>query len=322
MRRSQGADGLGEVAGTEGSAGRFSGTAMMLGSGLSNQVGAATGALAFDAIGPAGVVAVRQWVAGALLMAVGRPRLRAFTWRQWWPLLCLAAVFATMNLSLYTAIDRVGLGLAVTLEFLGPLTVALAASRRAVDLGCALVAGAAVVTLARPQPTTDYAGIALGLLAAVCWASYILLNRTVGARLPGVEGSATAAGISALLYLPVGIVVLAHHPPTLTALACASAAGLLSSAVPFLADLLALRRVDARFFGIFMSVNPVLAALVGLIVLGQALDWVEWLAIAAIVAANAMSILVPGRRSRRTTVRSRPLPTAADRTVSMEPSRR
>ncbi|MFF1698784.1 DMT family transporter [Streptomyces sp. NPDC058257] len=271
--------------------GRLPGMAMMFGSGLSNQVGAATGALAFGVIGPAGVVAVRQWVAGAVLLTVGRPRIRAFTWRQWWPLLCLAAVFATMNLSLYTAIDRVGLGLAVTLEFLGPLSVALAASRRAVDLGCAAVAGVAVVALARPRPSTDYVGIALGLLAAACWASYILLNRTVGARLPGVEGSAAAAGISGLLYLPVGIVVLAHHPPTATALACAATAGILSSAVPFLADLLALRRVDARFFGIFMSVNPVLAALVGMVVLGQALDWVECLAIAAIVTANGVSVL-------------------------------
>ncbi|MEV6752620.1 EamA family transporter [Streptomyces sp. NPDC051214] len=271
--------------------GRLSGMAMMFGSGLSNQVGAATGALAFGVIGPAGVVAVRQWVAGAVLLAVGRPKVRAFTWRQWCPLLCLAAVFATMNLSLYTAIDRVGLGLAVTLEFLGPLTVALAASRRAVDLGCAVVAGAAVVALARPQPSTDYVGIGLGLLAAACWASYILLNRTVGARLPGVEGSATAAGISGLLYLPVGIVVLAHHPPTAAALACAATAGILSSAVPFLADLLALRRVDARFFGIFMSVNPVLAALVGMAVLGQSLGWVEWLAITAIVTANGVSVL-------------------------------
>jgi len=182
---------------------RYLGAALMLGSGLSNQVGAATGALAFPVIGPAGVVAVRQWVAGVLLWAIGRPRVRSFTWRQWWPVLSLALVFATMNLSLYTAIDRIGLGLAVTLEFLGPLTVALAASRRRVDLACALFAGAAVVVLARPQPTTDYLGITLALVAAGCWASYILLNRVIGRRLPGAEGSAAAAGLSALLYVPV-----------------------------------------------------------------------------------------------------------------------
>jgi inner membrane transporter RhtA len=270
---------------------RYAGVALMLGSGLSTQVGAAAGALAFPVIGPAGVVAVRQWVAGVLLWAVGRPRVRSFTWRQWRPVLSLAVVFATMNLSLYTAIDRIGLGLAVTLEFLGPLSVALAASRRRLDLGCALAAGAAVAVLARPQPTTDYLGIALGLIAAACWASYILLNRVIGWRLPGTEGSAAAAGLSALAYSPIGIVTLLHHPPTRAALGYAATAGVLSSAVPFLADLLTLRRVPAQLFGVFMSVNPVLAALVGLVVLGQSLGWAEWLAVTTIVTANGVSVL-------------------------------
>jgi inner membrane transporter RhtA len=282
--------------GAAGRGNRSAGVLLMLGSGLSNQVGAAAGALAFPVIGPAGVVAVRQWVAGVLLWVIGRPRVRTFTWRQWWPVLALALVFATMNLSLYTAIDRVGLGLAVTLEFLGPLAVALAASRRRVDLGCALLAGAAVVALTRPQPTTDYLGIALALLAAGCWASYILLNRVIGRRLPGAEGSATAAGLSALLYVPIGIVTLRHHPPTAAALGYAAAAGILASVVPFLADLLTLRRVPARFFGVFMSINPALAALVGLVVLGQALGWVEWLAIVTIVTANAVSVATAGDR--------------------------
>jgi inner membrane transporter RhtA len=279
-----------------GGSGRLAGVALMLGSALSNQVGAATGALAFPVIGPAGVVAVRQWVAGVVLLVVGRPQVRRFTWPQWWPVLSLALVFATMNLSLYTSIDRIGLGLAVTLEFLGPLAVALAASRRPLDLACATFAGAAVVVLARPQPTTDYLGIALALLAAVCWASYILLNRVIGRRLPGAEGSAAAAGVSALAYVPIGMATFAHHPPTATALREAAAAGILSSAVPFLADMLALRRVPARLFGVFMSVNPVLAALVGLVVLDQSLGWPEWLAIAAIVTANTVSVLAAGRR--------------------------
>ncbi len=277
--------------------GRLAGIAMMCGSGLSNQTGAALGALAFPVIGPAGVVAVRQWVAAVLLLAVARPRLRSFTARQWRPVLLLAAVFAIMNLSLYSAIDRVGLGLAVTLEFLGPLAVALAGSRRAVDLGCALVAAGGVVTLTRPQPSTDYLGIGLGLLAAVCWASYILLNGTIGRRLPGAEGSAAAAGISGLLFVPVGIVVLLHRPPTVGALVCAAVAGVLSSAVPFLSDVQALRRVPARFFGIFMSVNPVLAAVVGLVVLGESLTWSAWAAIAAVVVSNAVSVLASGRRA-------------------------
>ena len=275
---------------------RWPGIAMMTGSALSNQLGAATASLAFPVIGPVGVVAVRQWVAGIFLLTVGRPRIRSFTWSQWWPILLLAAVFGTMNLSLYTAIDRLGLGLAVTLEFLGPLSVALAGSRRRKDLGCALVAAMGVAVLARPQPTTDYAGIALGLLAATCWASYILLNRVIGQRLPGTEGSACAAGLSAVLFIPVGVAVLVRHPPTIGALGCAAAAGVLSSAVPMLADLFALRRVPTGLFGIFMSVNPVLAALVGLVVLDQTLGWTQWLAVAAIVTANAMQGALPSAK--------------------------
>ncbi|TDD72165.1 EamA family transporter [Actinomadura rubrisoli] len=283
---------------------RWAGVAMMLASGTSNQAGAAIGALAFPVIGPAGVVAVRQWVAAAVLLAVGRPRLRAFTRAQWRPVLALAAVFATMNLSLYTAVDRIGLGLAVTLEFLGPLTVALAGSRRRVDLACALAAGAGVVVLTRPQPTSDYLGLGLGLLAACCWAGYILLNRSIGRTLPGAEGSAAAAGLSGLLFVPVGAAVLVLHPPTPAALACAAAAGVLSSAVPFLADLLALRRVPARFFGVFMSVNPVLAAAAGLLILGETLHWTQWTGILAIVTANLVSVLTT-RRAPAAPVRPR-----------------
>ncbi|HMH35412.1 MAG TPA: EamA family transporter, partial [Streptosporangiaceae bacterium] len=277
----------------------WTGPALMFGGALSNQLGAATGALAFGVIGPAGVVAIRQWIAGIVLLAAGRPRWRSFTWAQWRPVLLLALTYGTMNLSLYTAIGRLGLGLAVTLEFLGPLAVALATSRRRTDLACALVAGAGVVALTRPRPATDYVGIGLGLLAAACWASYILLNREIGRRLPGAEGAAAAAALSALVFVPIGIVVLLRHPPTVAALACAAAAGILSSAVPLLVDLLALRRVPAGYFGIFMSVNPVLAALIGLLILRQPLSWEAWLSIAAIVAANAVSALrrqVPGPR--------------------------
>jgi inner membrane transporter RhtA len=274
--------------------------ALMLSSSLGSQTGAAIGALAFPVIGPVGVVAVRQWVAGVILLVVGRPRLRSFTRQQWLPVLGLAAVFATMNVSLYTAIDRVGLGLAVTLEFLGPLSVALVAActatptgfRRRITLACGLLAAVGVVVLTRPQPTTDYVGIALGALAGLCWAGYILLNRTLGRRLPGVEGPAAAGALSALVYVPVGIVALLAHPPTPTALAFALVAGVLSSVVPFLADLLALRRVPAHSFGIFMSLSPVFAAAIGAAVLGEVLAAVDWLAIGLIVSANAVAVSV------------------------------
>ncbi|MEU1854404.1 EamA family transporter [Streptomyces sp. NPDC019990] len=280
---------------------RWSGVALMVGSGLSNQVGASIAALAFPVLGPVGVVAVRQWVAAVVLLSAGRLNLRLFTAAQWRPVLGLAAVFATMNLSLYAAIDRIGLGFAVTLEFLGPLAVALASSRRRIDLACALVAAAGVVVLTRPRPSTDYLGVGLALIAAVCWGCYILLNRTVGERLPRLQGSAAAAAVSGLLYLPLGTAALWLHQPTVSALLCALAAGVLSSAVPFLADLLALRRVPARFFGIFMSVNPVCAALIGMLMLDQHLGAASWLAITVIVTANAVSVGTPASHSKKKT---------------------
>nr|WP_236677624.1 EamA family transporter [Streptomyces actinomycinicus] len=275
--------------------GRPAGVAAMALSGLSNQTGAAVAALAFPVLGPLGVVAVRQYVAALALFAVVRPRLRAFTWRQWWPVLLLGGVFGTMNLSLYSAVDRIGLGLAVTLEFLGPLAIALAASRRRLDAGCAVLAGAGVVVLMRPRPSADYTGMGLALIAAGCWASYILLNRLVGRRVPGAQGAAAASAVSAVAFLPVGIAVALRHPPTPGALLGAMAAGVLSSAVPYLTDLLTLRHVPPRAFGLFMSVNPVLAAVVGWVILGQGLGGVEWAGIGAVVTANAVSIATTPR---------------------------
>ncbi|MFJ6416098.1 EamA family transporter [Paeniglutamicibacter sp. NPDC091659] len=275
------------------------GVALMLLSGLSNQAGASLASLAFPVLGPAGVVAVRQWVAAIVLVAVGRPRLRRFSAAQWRVVLGLALVFAVMNLSLYAAIERIGLGLAVTLEFLGPLAVALAGSRRITNVLCAVAAAGAVAVLVRPTPSTDYLGVGLALLAAVCWAGYILLNREVGARLPGLEGSAAAALVSGILYLPVGAWVLWQHPPTVAVLVYALAAGVLSSAVPFLADTLALRRMPAHSFSMFMSVNPVFAALIGLAALGQQLDVPAWLAIVAIVGANIVALSTSHRSTRR-----------------------
>jgi inner membrane transporter RhtA len=180
----------------------LAGVATMIGSGTSNQVGAAVGAHAFGAIGPAGVVAVRQFVAVAVLLPVARPNVRRFTWSQWWPTLLLGVVFAVMNLSLYTAVDRIGLGLAVTLEFLGPLGVALAGSRTWLDLCCAAGACLGVYILVLPGPTSDYLGLGLALLAALCWAAYILLNQLLGTRLPGLQG--TGRG-----HLGVGVAVRA-----------------------------------------------------------------------------------------------------------------
>jgi inner membrane transporter RhtA len=275
----------------------MTGVCTMLASGLSTQLGAAIGSLAFPVLGPVGVVAIRQYVAAVVLLIVGRPRLWSFTRRQWGLVLLLAADFGVTNLSLYTAIDRIGLGLAVTLEFVGPLAIALAGSRRRVDLGCAVLAVAGVVALMRPRPTADYLGLGLGLLAAAGWAAYILLNRSLGQRIPGAQGTAAAAVLSALVFLPIGAGLAIHHTPSAGAIGSAVAAGILSSAVPFLADMFTLRRVPAEAFGLFMSVNPVLAAAVGALFLGQELDMAAWVSIAAIIAANAISILT--QRTRR-----------------------
>jgi inner membrane transporter RhtA len=271
------------------------GIATMLGSAASNQIGAAVGAHAFPAIGPSGVVAVRQFVAALVLWPVARPDPRRFTRAQWWPTVLLGLVFATMNLALYTAIDRIGLGLAVTLEVLGPLAVGLSGSRTRKDLLCAVAAAAGVYVLVLPGPSSDYPGVALGLVAAGCWAAYILLNRLLAGRLPGLQAPAAATSISALLYLPVAVTLIATGRLGAAGLGYAVAAGLLSSVIPYAADLIVLRRVPPRFFGLFMSVHPVLAAVAGAALLGQRLGAHEWAGIVLVIAANAVAVVTRGR---------------------------
>ncbi|HET8595955.1 MAG TPA: EamA family transporter [Intrasporangium sp.] len=265
---------------------RGAGIAAMLASSASNQAGAALGAMAFSAIGPMGVVAVRQFVTALVLAPVARPRFRSLRRQEWWLVLALAGVFGTMNATLYASIDRIGLGLAVTLEFLGPLAVAIASSRRAVDIACAALAGVGVVVLTDPGPTTDLIGVGLALVAAGCWASYILLNRALGQRLPGIRGTAAASVVSAAAWTPIAVVWFATHLPSLSAVVLAVGCGLLSSAIPYAADLLVLRRVPAQLFGTLTSLNPVWAALAGWALLGQALHAHEWVGVAVIVTSS------------------------------------
>ena len=257
---------------------------------LVNQVGAASGALAFDAVGPPGVVAVRQWVSAAVLLPIARPPVRRLTRAQWWPVLLLAAVFGTMNLSLYTAVDRIGLGPAVTLEFLGPLGVALAGSRTRRDLLIAAAAATGVYVLVLPGPASDLVGIAAGVLAACAWAGYILLNRLAGSRLPGLQAPAIASGLCAVAFSPVLVVQAAQGRLTGAPLLAAVGAGVLASAVPYAADLLVLRRVSPRVFGVAMSVHPVMAALAGMVLLGQVLAVHAWIGMGIVVLANATAV--------------------------------
>lgn len=265
---------------------RLQGVSLVLGSAAANQVGAALGALAFPVIGPVGVVAVRQFTTAAVLLPSVRPSLRGLRAEQWRLIIGLVTVFSVMNLSLYAAVERIGLGLAVTLEFLGPLAVAIGSSRRLLDALCAVLAGVGVVVLTNPGPATDLVGIGLALLAAVAWGSYILLNRSIGQELPGLQGTATASMVTALVWLPIAVAWFTEHPPTLLAIGLAVACGLGSSVVPYVTDVLSLRRLPAQTFGTLASFNPVWAALIGWLILGQRLDANEWLGIAFIVASN------------------------------------
>ncbi|PPF45234.1 EamA family transporter [Pseudoclavibacter sp. AY1F1] len=278
--------------------GVLTGSALLTGSGLSNQLGAAFGALAFDALGTSGVVAVRQLVSAAILLPVARPKFRSFTWAQWWPALLLGVVLATMNLSLYGAVDRIGLGLAVTLEFLGPLAVALCSSRTRADLLLAAGAALGVYVLLLPDASSDVLGYALGLLAACCWASYILLNRMLGGRLSGLQAPATATLVSSLLTLPITVHLIADGRFLGWPLLLAALSGLLCSVIPYSIDVIALRWVTTRFFGVFMSINPMFAALAGVVVLGEVPVAHEWIGMAIIVGVNAIAVSRGLKRSR------------------------
>lgn len=273
---------------------RAGGAATLVASALSNQLGAATGSLAFPVMGPVGVVAVRQLVAAIVLVPLVRPRLRELEWSQWWPILLLAVSFGTMNLGLYASIQRIGLGLAVTLEFLGPLAVALISSRQKASALCAVAAAVGVIAITQPQASMDFVGIGLGLIAACSWAAYILLNRTVGRRVQGIQGTAAATGVSAMLFLPVAVVIFMSQPVNGFSVMCAVGAGILASVLPYVADLIALRRVPAHLFGVLMSINPVFAALIGAVALHEELAVGQWAGIGLIVAANA-AVLLLGR---------------------------
>nr|WP_255479412.1 EamA family transporter [Quadrisphaera sp. RL12-1S] len=201
-----------------------------------------------------------------------------------------------MNLTVYEAVSRTGLGLAVTVEFLGPLAVAVGTSRRALDAIAAVVAAVGVLVLVAPGPTSDVAGIALALAAAAAWASYILLSRALGARLPGLRGAAAAATVLAVAWaLPVLLVVLLARPPW-QAVALAAVCGVLSSALPYPADMAALRRLPASTYSTLLSANPVWAFLAGVVLLGERVAVHELVGGALVVVANAAVAALPAHR--------------------------
>ncbi|TAL12426.1 MAG: EamA family transporter [Frankiales bacterium] len=255
---------------------------------VSVQVGSSVAKGLFDDLGAAGITVLRLGLAALLLLALLRPAVRAWSRESWTAALLLGGAMAGMNLVFYLSLRTVPLGVAVTVEFLGPLLLALVQTRRAVDLLWAAVAAAGVALLGLGSATSaPLSGLLLAFVAGLFWAGYILASARVGQQLPGTDGLAVALAFAALLVLPFGAsgaaAVLEHPSLLLGALAVA----LLSSVISYGLELSALRRIPTRVFGILMSLEPAAAAVAGLVVLGEALGSREVLALVLVSLASA-----------------------------------
>jgi inner membrane transporter RhtA len=260
---------------------------LVLGAVFSIQFGAALAATLFDDIGPGGTVTLRLLFAAVVLLLLWRPRLSAYTAADLRLAIVFGLVLGAMNAFFYESIDRIPLGVAVTLEFVGPLGVAIVGSRRGLDLVWAGLAAAGIVLLGGGVGgANDALGVAFALIAGACWAAYILLNARLGKRFPGGSGLAIGMSVSALAALPLGIADAGSDLLDPAVLAVGLAVALLSSAIPYSLELEALRRVPAKTFGVLMSLEPAVATLSGLVVLGQSLHALDLLAIALVVAAS------------------------------------
>ena len=287
---------------------------------VSVQVGAGLAARLFSQVPPAAVTGLRLWTAAVLLAVLGARGLRreitGLIRRRAWTDAAVVVAFgltlAVMNYSIYQAFARIPLGVAVTVEFLGPLAVAVAASRRVLDLAWVVLAGAGVALLSRaggaPAATAghagagpavaghelaglDLAGLLFALAAAVSWAVYILLSAATGRRFPGSSGLTVAMAVAALAVTPSGLLAGGRSLLRPAVLGTGAAIGLLSSIIPYSLELETLRRVPAKVFGIWMSLEPAVAALVGLVMLGQSLSLAEWAAIGCVTVASAGAAL-------------------------------
>jgi inner membrane transporter RhtA len=259
-------------------------TVFVLGAVASVQVGAALAKQLFPAVGSAGAVTLRLVAAAALLVAVARPSVRRLERAQLRPLLAFGVVLAVMNLAFYGALERIPLGVAVTIEFSGPLAVAALGFRRARDLTWVALAALGVVLLtgggaALLSGDLDPVGVALAGAAAVCWAGYILLSQRVGAVLPSLHGLALALCVAAVAVVPVGVMTAGTALLDPRLLAIGAGVGILSSALPWALEMVALRSLPAATFGVLMSLEPAVAAIAGLILLRE---WLTPLQVAAI----------------------------------------
>jgi inner membrane transporter RhtA len=251
------------------------------------QFGAALAATLFDDLGPAGTSLMRLGFAAVILVALWRPRPSAYSA----PALRLATLFGlmlgVMNLSFYEALDRIPLGIAVTLEFAGPVTIAVALSRRRLDLLWVALAVGGILLLANPGGgSLDPVGLLFIAVAAAAWAAYILLAQRAGAVFSGGSGLAIAMVVGALVPLGPGIAQAGSHLLDPGLLALGAGVALLSSVIPYTLETEALRRVPAHVFGVLMSLEPAVAAIAGYLVLHQRLSTRDAVAICLVIAAS------------------------------------
>jgi inner membrane transporter RhtA len=255
---------------------------------VSTQGGAAFATTLFDEIGPLGAAWLRAAFATCILavaalatgggVRLGRGALRAAV--------ALGVVMAAMNACFYESLERVPLGVAVTAEFVGPLAVAVIGSRRVLELVWILLAGAGVALLGSPGVDVSIAGLGFALGAGACWALYIVVGKRLGQQGSVLQGLAVSVAVATVLLTPFGVIDGGGRLGEPWILGAALGVGLLSTAVPYASELLALRRVRSSTFAILLSLQPAVAALVGLVALGQDLHGLEWLAVCLVIAAS------------------------------------
>lgn len=254
---------------------------------LSAQLGTSFAKLLFAALGPAATVSLRYLCAALVMLAIWRPTLRARSRAELRAVALLGLALAGLGLRSYAALERIPLGVTMTLQFVGPLGVAILGSRRRLDLLWGTLAAAGILVLSPIGGTVDPVGAALALLAAGFWAAYILLSARVGQAAPGGTGLALAMAATAVVTLPFGVAAVDEVAADPRLLAAALGVGLLSSVVTFSLELEALRRMPVRVFGVLMSLEPAIAVLIGLVVLGERLGPREIVAVALVVVASA-----------------------------------
>ncbi|GGO24459.1 threonine transporter RhtB [Microbispora rosea subsp. aerata] len=255
---------------------------------LSVQVGAGLAKNLFTQLPPSAVVFLRIATGAVMLLVMARPVVRGLSRRDLAVGVAFGLSLGLMNLSFYEALARLPIGIAVAIEFIGPLTLAVVSSRRRLDLLWVALAAAGVILLAPwgDAGTVSWAGIGFAALAGAFWAAYIVFSQATGARFPGASGLSFAMIVSTIVIAPIGITSGGAGLLRPEVLLIGAGVGLLSSVIPYSLELEALRRMSKRVFGILMSLEPAAAALVGLFVLHEVLQLREWAAIGCVVVAS------------------------------------